>query len=83
MFLGWDFRVSSFFYIFAENTNTMTKKAIIEAAENILVYLYENDPYEQEEKDNWSPIEIDWSLTLSSIEVDLKEFLKRAKSRKK
>ena len=61
----------------------MTKKAIIEAAENILVYLYENDPDEQEEKDNWSPIEIDWSLTLSSIEVDLKEFLKRAKSRKK
>lgn len=61
----------------------MTKKAIIEAAENVLVYLYENDPYEQEEKDDWSVIETDWSLTLTKIEVDLKEFLKRAKSRKK
>ena len=61
----------------------MTKKAIIEAAENILMYLYENNPYEQEEKDNWSAIEIDWVMTLTSIEVDLKEFLKRAKSRKK
>ena len=60
----------------------MTKKAIIEAAENVLVYLYENDPYEQEEKDDWSVIETDWSLTLTKIEVDLKEFLKRAKSRK-
>lgn len=76
-------KYGGFFCTFAENTNTMTKKAIIEAAENILVYLYENDPYEQEEKDNWSAIEIDWSLTLSSIEVDLKEFLKRAKSRRK
>lgn len=61
----------------------MTKKAIIEAAENILMYLYENNPYEQEEKDNWSAVEIDWVMTLSNIEVDLKEFLKRAKSRKK
>ena len=71
-----------FFCTFAENTNTMTKKAIIEAAENILMYLYENNPYEQEEKDNWSPIEIDWVMTLSNIEVDLKEFLNRNKRKK-
>lgn len=61
----------------------MTKKSIIEAAENILMYLYETNPYEQEEKDNWSAIEIDWVMTLSNIEVDLKEFLTRAKSRRR
>ena len=61
----------------------MTKKAIIEAVENILMYLYETNPYEQEEKDNWSAIEIDWVMTLSNIEVDLKEFLKRNRSRRR
>jgi hypothetical protein len=61
----------------------MTKKAIIEAVENILVYLYENDPGNEENKEKWTGIEQDWTMTIGSIEVDLKEFLKRRKYKRK